>query len=111
MAIRMKRLKRSHRGLADLSAPRFVCDECEQVIEDAEKALYVWDMARDDDEPGGAGIATVHKGACDRAFEARSGFSAYGTMPLSLLPVYLGGNSGIRTDEDWSRVRRWVAEM
>ena len=84
--------------------PRFLCDSCGHLIEDAEKAMYMWDDTSMED-PGGTEIFVVHRGACDKAFIASgripSGDDSWDE--LLHLPVYLGTNIGIEMMEDWER--------
>ena len=77
--------ERHQRGLPDLSCPKFHCAYCQEPAGDGRGAMYVWDMS---DPKAQAYI--VHKGACDRRFEARCGFDGlYGTMDLQFLLVFL----------------------
>lgn len=68
--------------------------------------MYVWNpktggpfFTAGEPEP----LYVVHKGACDRGLCARFGWDERdpATMELRVLPIYLGGNMGIVSDEDW----------
>lgn len=84
-------IRMEHRG--GLDCPTVYCDQCKQPIREARHGLYVWDSLN----PGE--MATVHKGECDRRYEAVAGYGFCGTMELFTLPIYLGNGMNIRWEE------------
>jgi hypothetical protein len=102
--IRIQLERRSH--APDLSCPKFVCDYCEEPIEDARRGLYVWaadNAAYEAGEP--ADVFTVHKGWCDHAFCFTRGWHRHDpcTGELAALLVYLARNAGMTTRGDWEK--------
>ena len=92
-----------------LSCPTFFCDWCEQPIEDAGRALYMWDMEKEiEGERPEPYIA--HK-RCHRDIEERWIDGTLGTMELQVLPFFLLANSGIEGREAHEKALRLSAMM
>ena len=89
----------THFGEA-LTCPKVHCDVCGEPIEDYEYGLYRYPL--NDDFIVGKPVSTVtlHKGTCDRKFEAVRPLGDTGWDELRLLPIYIAHNMGMTFEEE-----------
>jgi hypothetical protein len=87
------------RGVDAVYAPRFVCDVCGEAIDDARLAnaqCYVDGFCG---PPTTGEVFTVHKGACQRRFDAQFEGGRWtgkaGWMPLEKLVAALANNTQV----------------
>ena len=78
---------------------RVYCDECNDLIKDAELAMYAWEGEVDQSE-GGAIPYILHKVPCSDRFQERSGLDRFSWQELIRFPFFFGEGTNV----DWHQV-------
>lgn len=105
MALKLVLAKYHDQGHPDLTEPRFFCDVCGGMIEDAEGGLYLWNGPDGYGPEHAVRMTFVHQGECDR--QVRRFYRS--NMPLSAMLVYLTENS--LPDKDFAEVRERIKRL